>query len=154
MTDLWLTDARVPVCLLDGDVAADGDGLARVDVAIADGRIAAVAPAGATRSGTVLDASGSQVWPCPVDVHSHLDKGHTWPRAENPDGTFAGALAATAADREAHWSAADVRARMAFGLACAYAHGTKASHSSASFLRALITSCVFILILCCYTFIL
>ncbi|MEE8272806.1 MAG: cytosine deaminase [Alphaproteobacteria bacterium] len=126
MTDLWLTDARVPVCLLDGDVAADGDGLARVDVAIADGRIAAVAPAGATRSGTVLDASGSQVWPCPVDVHSHLDKGHTWPRAENPDGTFAGALAATAADREAHWSAADVRARMAFGLACAYAHGTKA----------------------------
>ena len=30
------------------------------------------------------------VWPCLIDVHTHLDKGHTCERAPNPDGTFDG----------------------------------------------------------------
>jgi hypothetical protein len=36
-----------------------------------------------------------------VDIHTHLDKGHIWPRRPNPDGTFMGALTAVLADREA-----------------------------------------------------
>jgi cytosine deaminase len=61
-----------------------------------------------------------------VDVHTHLDKGHIWPRRANPDGTHAAARTAVAADREAHWSADDVRTRMDFSLRCAYAHGSGA----------------------------
>jgi cytosine deaminase len=61
-----------------------------------------------------------------VDIHTHLDKGHIWPRRPNPDGTFAGALDQAGADREANWSAEDVRTRMEFGLRCALSHGTGA----------------------------
>ncbi len=37
-----------------------------------------------------------------------------------------GALNTVTADREANWSAEDVRRRMEFGLRCAFAHGTRA----------------------------
>ena len=72
-----------------------------------------------------MDLAGGQVWPCFVDVHTHLDKGHIWRRTPNPDGTFAGALAAVAANRP-RWTEADLRLRMEYGLACAHAHGTAA----------------------------
>ena len=65
--------------------------------------------------------------PCFVDCHTHIDKGHIWPRMPNPDGTFMGALNATG-DRP-RWRAGradDVARRMDFSLRCAYAHGTKA----------------------------
>lgn len=74
----------------------------------------------------VIDMGGRIVMPCGVDMHTHLDKGHIWGRAPNPDGTFLGALNTVAADRSANWSAEDVRARMDFSLRCAYAHGTRA----------------------------
>ena len=61
-----------------------------------------------------------------VDMHTHLDKGHIWPRAENPDGSFLGARTAVAADREKHWTTEDVTRRFEFGLRCAYSHGTVA----------------------------
>lgn len=109
--DYWLCRARLP----------EGQGL--VDLHVADGVVAAVAPAGAAPGG--VDLAGGQVWPCFVDVHTHLDKGHIWRRTPNPDGTFAGALAAVAADRP-HWTEADLRLRMEYGLACAHAHGTAA----------------------------
>ena len=96
-----------------------------VDIAIENGRIARVAPAG-TIEGEGRDLDGGMVWPCLVDLHTHLDKGHIWPRAWNPDGSREGALGAVGADREARWTAADVRARAEFGLRCAYAHGTRA----------------------------
>jgi cytosine deaminase len=64
--------------------------------------------------------------PAFVDCHTHLDKGHIWPRRPNPDGSFPGALEAVLADRSANWSAADVEARMEFALKCAWAYGTKA----------------------------
>lgn len=75
---------------------------------------------------TRIDMKGQMVLPALVDMHTHLDKGHIWPRQPNPDGSFDGALGATGADREANWSPHDVRARMQFALDCAYAHGTKA----------------------------
>ena len=64
------------------------------------------------------------VWPCFVDMHTHLDKGHILPRQANPDGTFTGALDAVADDRRTNWTAADVEARMDFAIRCAWAHGT------------------------------
>jgi cytosine deaminase len=110
--DRTLADARLP----DGTVS---------DIALIDGRIAALGQgcgAGLPR----VELGGRMVWPGFVDVHTHLDKGHVWPRAENPDGSFSAALAAVAADRRAHWTAGDVRRRFEFGLRCAYAHGTVA----------------------------
>lgn len=77
-------------------------------------------------SATRIDMKGQMALPALIDMHTHLDKGHIWPRQPNPDGSFDGALGATGADREANWSAEDVQARMQFALECAYAHGTKA----------------------------
>ncbi len=111
--------------ILAGARLPEGDGL--VDIEIAGGRIAAIRPAaaGAAEEGRT-ELGGGMVWPGFVDLHTHLDKGHIWPRAENPDGSFAGALAATGADRVARWTAADIARRFEFGLRCAYAHGTVA----------------------------
>ena len=123
-----LRNATLPLCLAPGlDVPPDALGLARADITLDGDRISAIAPA-STESPSPGDADldGGMVWPCTVDVHTHLDKGHIWPRRPNPDGTFMGALHAVGADREAHWSADDVAARMEFALRCAYAHGTSA----------------------------
>ena len=125
----WIVNARVPTCLLapiPAGATVDAEGLALVDLRVEEGCIAAIEPSGPARSGPVRDQDGGQVWPGLIDLHTHLDKGHIWPRAENPDGTFDGALAAVGADREAHWTADDVRARFDFGLRCAHAHGTVA----------------------------
>ena len=123
-----IRNARVPVSVLDGDVAAAGpDGLGGVNLIVSGDRIEAIGKSldlGAELP--FLEAAGRILLPSPVDAHTHLDKGHITARAENPDGTRDGALAMVAADRNAHWNSADVRARMEFSLRCAYAHGTAA----------------------------
>ncbi|MFI5015147.1 MAG: cytosine deaminase, partial [Hyphomicrobiales bacterium] len=128
VTRYRLVDARLPVCLATAKgLAPDEDGLAAVSMLIEDGRIAAIT-AGDTPSADatpLVNLDGGMVLPAFVDVHAHLDKGHIWPRQRNPDGSFASALLACKADR-AKWNAQDVRARMQFGLECAYAHGTRA----------------------------
>ena len=107
--------------------ALDADGFAALDVVIDRGRVDALHPAGSDLGDLPSAAlDGRVVLPGFVDCHVHLDKGHAWPRAPNPDGTFVGALEAVTADREASWSAIDVEARMRFGLECAWAHGTVA----------------------------
>lgn len=124
-----LANLRVPACLIEGgDIAADRNGLARVDLAVAKGRIEAIVPADTMAAGVgpALDLDGGIALPRLVDCHTHLDKGHIWPRSPNPDGTFPGALTTVAADREANWSAEDVRSRMDFSLRTAFAHGTAA----------------------------
>jgi cytosine deaminase len=99
----------------------------RVDIGIAHGRITAITASGRGQpDGRVIDLAGGQVWPCFVDAHTHLDKGHVWPRRPNPDGTLESARRAAVADRETAWSPEDLRRRMDFGLRCAYAHGTAA----------------------------
>jgi cytosine deaminase len=121
-----LADASLPAALVqDLSLPSDRDGLVRADIVIADGIIEAVTPPGATALDKVA-LDGGMVFPCFVDSHTHLDKGHIWPRAANPDGTFPGALNAVFEDRAKHWSAADVRTRMDFALRCAHAHGTAA----------------------------
>jgi cytosine/creatinine deaminase len=125
---LILRNAGVPRALLRapaGFPLPEGGDVVLLDLDIADGRIVRLAPTGVLE-GEGVDLDRGMVWPCFVDLHTHLDKGHIWPRAANPDGTRAGALAAVAADREANWNAEDVRARMDFALRCAFAQGTRA----------------------------
>jgi cytosine/creatinine deaminase len=122
-----LIGAKVPSSLLKGQFAPDHEGLVSVDILIDGGRIAALAPTGAAPSDApFLALGGAIVLPLFVDAHTHLDKGHIWPRAPNPDGTFAAAVETVKADRAAHWTAEDVEARMEFALRSAYAYGTGA----------------------------
>lgn len=114
--NLTLTNLTAPGCL-----CGDDTDLSTISLGIRDGMLCAPAadlPA--------VDMRGAMVFPAFVDMHTHLDKGHIWRRAPNPDGTFDGALAAVEADRTANWSGSDIRARMDFALRCAWAHGTRA----------------------------
>jgi cytosine deaminase len=135
-----LANARVHGSLTLGlEPDTDPDGFALVDLSVADGKVVRISTAadGGSRSGDaaaastttdapILDLAGRVVLPCFVDCHTHLDKGHIWPRKPNPDGTFMGALNAAGEDRAARWSARDVERRMDFSLRSAYAHGTRA----------------------------
>lgn len=127
-----LRNAAVPGCLFSDQIEGaqpDREGLVRADITLLDGRIAIITTHDTRRAPAnvaTMDLDGNQVWPCFVDMHTHLDKGHIWPRADNLDGTFASALATADADRTARWSADDVAARMSFGLRAAHAHGTAA----------------------------
>ncbi|RWM94554.1 MAG: cytosine deaminase [Mesorhizobium sp.] len=123
-----LSNVRLHSSLTPGFAATfDADGFALADIAVADGKISSITAHRQSNTPTgAVDFGGRIVMPCFVDCHTHIDKGHIWPRKPNPDGTFMGALNATGADRAARWSAEDVARRMDFSLRCAYAHGTRA----------------------------
>jgi cytosine deaminase len=122
-----LTNARLHSSLTPGlQAATDHDGFILADMTVADGRIAAIEPHSSAGEPDAIDLAGRIVLPCFVDCHTHIDKGHIWPRKPNPDGTFLGALEAADADRTARWSPDDLARRMDFSLRCAYAHGTRA----------------------------
>lgn len=108
-----LMNVTVPGCMVGRT-----EDLVTTFLHIKDGKIA-------DTGGVQIDMARAMVFPCFTDMHTHLDKGHIWPRASNPDGTFMGALTTVGADRSANWRAKDVRTRMEFGLKSAYAHGTK-----------------------------
>jgi len=101
--------------------------MALVDIYIALGIIDQIVISGSVKFGDTptVDLQGRQIWPCFVDVHTHLDKGHIWERSPNLNGTFEDALTATFKDEET-WTTEDVYRRMEFGLNCSYVHGTKA----------------------------
>ena len=112
---VWrLRNVTVPGCLVGKD-----DDLVVTDITIDGDRFS-------DRGGKDIEMNRSIILPCFVDMHTHIDKGHIWPRASNTDGSFMGALTTVGADRSANWSADDVRTRMEFSLKCAYAHGTRA----------------------------
>ena len=122
-----LINARVPLCLVadPAQLAPDADGLAPCSIVIDNARIADIGPEvqdGLPR----IDLADGIVLPRLVDMHTHIDKGHIWHRAGNPDGTHLGARNAVMADRSANWSREDVARRMDFALRCAFAHGTGA----------------------------
>ncbi|SRR5579883_1945667 len=151
----WLKNVHVPSSLLVQDQIGQAQtapsphpaspDFTAVDIEIADRTIAHIAPAG-TRDITSpsVDRRGGIGFPCFVDLHTHLDKGHTWDRTANPDCTFSGAVAALQSDAK-HWAADDVHRRMEFGLKCSYAHGSKAirTHIDASGEQANISLGVF-----------
>jgi cytosine/creatinine deaminase len=127
----WLANARVPACLLADPVGslanADDEGVVRADLFIDDGRLLRLQQPGSTHAEVMecVDLGGRQVWPMLIDIHTHLDKGHTVERSPNSDGTFQNARLAAIADRP-NWTAADLRRRIGFGLRCAHAHGVSA----------------------------
>lgn len=118
-----LRNVTVPGCLI-----GQSEDLVVTDLTIWDERIQ-------EGGGTDVEMQRAMVLPCFVDMHTHLDKGHIWPRAANPDGTFMGALTTVGNDRRDNWTAEDVRARMEFSLRCAYAHGTRAIRTHLDSLR-------------------
>ncbi|WP_117191741.1 cytosine deaminase [Rhizobium terrae] len=121
-----LVNATLPAVLVKGFAAPAKEGLIAADLIISDGKIERILPA-ATAPADLMkaDMRGGMAWPCFVDMHTHLDKGHFWDRRPNPDGTFDGALMNVREDRIANWSAEDIRVRFEFSLKSAYAHGTK-----------------------------
>lgn len=122
-----LADARLHGSLTPGlDAPPDADGFVRADLSVEGGTVTRIEPASGQIAPDALDLKGRIVLPGFVDCHTHIDKGHIWPRMPNPDGSFAAALAATGIDRAARWSADDVARRMDFSLRSAYAHGTVA----------------------------
>lgn len=133
----WLTNGRIPLCFLDDGVAIEPisalrtlphqEELVAVDVEVQGGIIANILPTGQTDWGNkpTVDLGQGLIWPCFVDMHTHLDKGHIWPRCPNPDGTFAAALETVHQDHH-RWQTDELYHRMEFGLKCSYAHGTQA----------------------------
>lgn len=124
------------------------EGTVLVDVHVRQGRIVAINPAAVPTTGSSkspfralvpsfltrvfpallprrVDCEEAFALPTFVDLHTHIDKGHTAERSTNMLGSLSGADRSTAADA-AFWSAADVEQRMEFSLKCAYAHGTSA----------------------------
>ncbi len=121
-----LANVRLHTSLTPGlSGPANADGFILADISVAGGRIASIVPHNPATP-AAIDLAGRIVFPCFVDCHTHIDKGHIWPRKPNPDGTFMGALVSSDDDRAARWSASDVARRMDFSLRSAYAHGTKA----------------------------
>jgi cytosine deaminase len=123
-----LRNLTAPAALLAPRDAGASE-VVRVDLLVDGGRIAGVETHGTLPAHLGPDLGGAMVLPGLIDCHTHLDKGHIWPRRPNPTGTTEGAAVATMQDREANWSAGDVRARMDFALATAYAHGVVAIRS-------------------------
>jgi cytosine deaminase len=133
----WLRNARIPQCCLDESTshrtliealaaAPFLENLVAADLHIEAGKITAIAPVGsAIVEQPSVDLAQGLVLPCFVDLHTHLDKGHIWPRQGNPDGTFDQALAAVIADAQ-YWHRDELYQRMEFSLRCAYAYGTQA----------------------------
>ena len=113
-----------PYCLENvspGSAAALGTAASCTDrIYVADGLISK------PHGGPVIDAGGAMALPTFVDMHTHLDKAHMWPRAANAVGTLEGALEALGDRAEECWQPDDIRRRMDFSLRCAYAHGTRA----------------------------
>ena len=122
-TRVLVRNASIP-----GPMMREAGVIGRCDLLIEGGAILRIGVAGTLPSEgtTVHDLNGGLVLPAFADVHTHLDKGHIWPRRPNPDGTWLSALLSVVEDRETLWQTEDVERRMEFSLRCAYAHGTAA----------------------------
>lgn len=125
----WLKNAHIPVSLLEneGFSPQTAEGLTLVNLEINDGNINRITSTIPPEDNIpVIDLKKKIVFPCFVDMHTHLDKGHSWQRCPNHDGTFDSALKMVLEDSRREWRLEDVYRRMEFGVKCSYAHGTAA----------------------------
>lgn len=138
----WITRASLYAAITQGEglAPARADGFVTAALLVEDGRIVRIMPEAEEDGAPRFDIAGKIILPRLIDIHTHLDKGHIFPRAANPDGSFMGALTTVMADREKNWSAEDVAARMDFALRCAYHHGTGAIRTHLDSYRALTAS--------------
>jgi len=102
------------------------------DVLIEGDRISAVRDAGAfgdeAAGGRTTDLGGMLVFPGLLEVHTHLDKCHTWNRAPGVHSDFWESLGILSAD-SFRWTEEDVYKRADFALRSTWAHGTVALRS-------------------------
>jgi cytosine deaminase len=129
----WLKNAHIPIALLKNpdpslNISPTREGLVCVDVEVQAGVITRIQPARNEISEALptIDLRRGLIFPCFIDMHTHLDKGHVWERSPNTYATFEDALDLIGADSEKYWDAEDLYRRMEFGLKCSYAHGTTA----------------------------
>ena len=126
-----LRNLRLPqVTVSDLNLPRVGDGLVGADLVIDRGEIKHIAAA--NRGETLaydVDLAQAIVWPCPIDCHTHLDKGQVWPRSPNTDGTFDGAGTQASAESARAAYLEDLSSRVDFSLRTAYAYGTRAVRS-------------------------
>ena len=125
-----IVNARIPVDQAPSLTPfAAHDRMADCEMLIEGGKVARLGPAVSIASDSGIptaDMKRGIILPRFVDIHTHLDKGHIWPRIQNDNGTVMGARTAIEFDRSRRWTADDVRQRMEFSLRSAYAHGTGA----------------------------
>ena len=129
--------ARVPLACLPKTLAAGVTGKnlpfepwLECDILVDGTRITEVTAAGAKPAPpdgktAVTDLGGALVWPGMLDVHTHLDKTHTWDRAPNPTGEFWDAMGPLHHDSRL-WTEEDLYRRASFAMRTAWAHGTVA----------------------------
>ncbi len=118
--------ARIAPALLAEPMALR-EGWALAEIAIADGRIAAITPSSGAGAGD-LDLDHGIVMPCLVDCHAHLDKAHIADDQAFPTFGLLEAIDAVEASKR-HWNAASLRRRAEFALASAHALGVRAIRS-------------------------
>jgi cytosine deaminase len=129
--------ARIPLACLPAPLS-DPQGLAEAalepwrecDVLVEGSRITAVRdarpPLGPETPGMrSTDLGGSLVFPGLLEVHTHLDKCHSWDRSPGVHSDFWESLHILAED-SSRWDAEDVYRRADFGLRTTWAHGTVA----------------------------
>lgn len=124
----WLVNARVPVSLLEEKIilSRTAEGFCSVSLEIDNGKIRRIQTENPNDPDIpTLDLQKRIIFPCFIDAHTHLDKGHIWQRSPNRDGTFETALSVARRD-SLTWRYEDVYRRMEFGIKCSYAHGTVA----------------------------
>ncbi|MFM6065095.1 MAG: cytosine deaminase [Microcystis panniformis] len=125
----WLKNAHIPVSFLENESFSPqtSEGLTLVNLEINDGNINRITSTIPPEDNIpVIDLKKKIIFPCFVDMHTHLDKGHSWQRCPNHDGTFDSALKMVLEDSRREWRLEDVYRRMEFGVKCSYAHGTAA----------------------------
>jgi cytosine/creatinine deaminase len=128
--------ARVPLACLPPPLSKPPDAASAAlepwrecDVLVDGSRIAAVRDSGAGGEwppGTaVTDLGGVLVFPGLLEVHTHLDKCHTWDRAPGVHSDFWESLGILGND-SVLWTEEDVYRRAEFALRTTWAHGTNA----------------------------
>ena len=77
----WLKNAHIPRCLLENqnfDSATQED-LCLVDLEIKQGNINKITQGDSNQRDLIsIDLQKKIIFPCFIDVHTHLDKGHIW----------------------------------------------------------------------------
>ncbi|MDJ0659195.1 MAG: cytosine deaminase [Crocosphaera sp.] len=123
----WLKNAHIPLCLLENVVIKPQtrEQLCHVDVEINQDKIVSIIPHTSNLpDAPYMDIRKGIIFPCFIDSHTHLDKGHIWERSPNLSGTFEEALNKAKKDAKNNWKPEDIHRRMDFGLQCSYAQGT------------------------------
>jgi cytosine deaminase len=128
--------ARIPIACLPpplnqptGAANAAYEPWRECDVLVDGARISAVWDSGSPRDPgagvRTTDLGGSLVFPGLLEVHTHLDKCHTWDRAPGVHSDFWESLNILYKDA-VRWTEEDVYRRADFGLRTTWAHGTVA----------------------------